>query len=103
MARIPVPEGYEGQAIVVCGTNDHHYGTSVADVELDDRRYARPLQIRSDEDGRYVGCGGNMEDVVREYLGVPAEDGSETCQVVKSDGEVCGRELPCQYHDDEES
>lgn len=22
----------------------------------------------------------------------------ETCQTVKSDGEVCGRELPCQYH-----
>ena len=25
-------------------------------------------------------------------------DESATCDVVKSDGEVCGRELPCQYH-----
>lgn len=25
---------------------------------------------------------------------------NETCQVVKSDGEVCGRELPCGYHPD---
>jgi len=23
----------------------------------------------------------------------------ETCQVVKSDGEVCGRDRPCRYHD----
>jgi hypothetical protein len=27
---------------------------------------------------------------------------TETCEVVKSDGEVCGRERPCPYHDDEE-
>lgn len=28
----------------------------------------------------------------------------ETCQVEKSNGEICGRELPCGYHsDDEES
>jgi len=24
---------------------------------------------------------------------------SETCDVVKQDGEVCGRDRPCQYHD----
>jgi hypothetical protein len=23
----------------------------------------------------------------------------DVCQVVKSDGEVCGRDRPCQYHD----
>ena len=23
-----------------------------------------------------------------------------TCEVVKSDGDVCGRDLPCQYHPD---
>lgn len=31
------------------------------------------------------------------------DDGSvsrgETCETVKTDGDVCGRELPCQYHD----
>jgi hypothetical protein len=26
---------------------------------------------------------------------------SETCAVEKSDGEVCGRELPCRYHSDD--
>jgi len=25
---------------------------------------------------------------------------TETCDVVKADGEVCGRERPCSYHDD---
>lgn len=32
-----------------------------------------------------------------------ADSGQETdtCTVVKSDGEVCGRELPCQYHSDD--
>jgi len=25
-------------------------------------------------------------------------DDAETCDTVKSDGEVCGRELPCPYH-----
>lgn len=25
---------------------------------------------------------------------------AETCDVVKSDGEVCGRERPCRYHDE---
>lgn len=32
-----------------------------------------------------------------------AQDGdSGTCDVVKSDGEVCGRDLPCVYHSDED-
>lgn len=26
----------------------------------------------------------------------------ETCQVEKSNGEICGRELPCAYHSDED-
>jgi hypothetical protein len=26
--------------------------------------------------------------------------GGDTCETVKSDGEVCGRERPCPYHDD---
>lgn len=28
--------------------------------------------------------------------------GVETCEVVKSDGEVCGRELPCPYHSEDD-
>lgn len=27
---------------------------------------------------------------------------AETCSVVKGDGEVCGRTLPCPYHDAED-
>jgi len=27
-------------------------------------------------------------------------DETETCETVKSDGEVCGRELPCRFHSD---
>lgn len=30
-----------------------------------------------------------------------AEEETETCQVEKSDGEVCGRDKPCPYHDEE--
>jgi hypothetical protein len=33
---------------------------------------------------------------------VDADDDAEptgTCDVVKNDGEVCGRDRPCQYHD----
>jgi hypothetical protein len=26
---------------------------------------------------------------------------TDTCDEVKSDGEVCGRELPCRYHTDD--
>lgn len=26
----------------------------------------------------------------------------DTCETVKDDGEVCGRELPCPYHSDDE-
>jgi len=28
-----------------------------------------------------------------------ATDSPETCDVVKGDGDVCGRERPCPYHD----
>lgn len=31
--------------------------------------------------------------------GEPDTDDLATCEAVKSDGEVCGRELPCRYHD----
>lgn len=38
-------------------------------------------------------------DTTTEALRVADE--SETCEVVKADGDVCGRELPCPYHSDE--
>lgn len=30
------------------------------------------------------------------------EGGPGVCEAVKDDGEVCGRDLPCQYHSDSE-
>jgi hypothetical protein len=33
---------------------------------------------------------------------VDDEDSTDTCEVMKSDGDVCGRDLPCPYHSDEE-
>lgn len=27
-------------------------------------------------------------------------EGADTCEETKNDGEVCGRDRPCQYHDD---
>lgn len=29
-------------------------------------------------------------------------EGAAACTVEKSDGEICGRERPCPYHDDQE-
>ena len=34
---------------------------------------------------------------------VVLDGGAQTCEAVKSDGDVCGRELPCPYHSDEEA
>lgn len=31
---------------------------------------------------------------------IRVEETPATCEVVKSDGEVCGRERPCRYHDE---
>lgn len=31
---------------------------------------------------------------------IVAGEEADTCQAVTNDGEVCGRELPCQYHSD---
>ncbi|QLH80975.1 hypothetical protein [Halosimplex pelagicum] len=46
------------------------------------------------------------DDVVDEMEGddPPDDEGddAETCDEVKSDGEVCGRDLPCPYHSDED-
>lgn len=42
------------------------------------------------------------DDLVREEDGPPDGD-VEYCDAIKTtDGEVCGRELPCPYHNDEE-
>lgn len=39
-----------------------------------------------------------------EYVAASADDADDAgplrCEVVKNDGEVCDRELPCAYHED---
>ena len=62
-----------------------------------------------DSDG-YLECpddvGRELAEALAERHGVDVDEildsGAETCDVVKSDGEVCGRELPCRFHSDEE-
>lgn len=45
-----------------------------------------------------------VEQLARAYdlspVDLQLEDDGDTCEVVKQDGEVCGRELPCPYHSD---
>jgi hypothetical protein len=96
MPRIRVPEDFEGDHILVAGRKDYHYPEADVQVDAD---HARTLQIRADDDGRYCGPPEQHADAVRAFLGV---DDAETCDVVKSDGEVCGRELPCPYHSEGE-
>lgn len=42
-----------------------------------------------------------QEDYDSVLMKVRGEESVETCEVEKSDGEVCGREKPCKYHSDE--
>lgn len=41
--------------------------------------------------------GYECRECLAEYS-LPAVDESELCETVMDNGEVCGRELPCQYH-----
>lgn len=103
MTRVPIPDDYDREHIDVSGSEDYHYGES--DVNLDDVDHARNLTVQEDDDGRYVGAPEQYADDVAEFLDVTPDDSNgdaETCDAVKSDGEVCGRELPCPYHDDED-
>lgn len=46
----------------------------------------------------------DVSDDAADYLGsldeFTVEDTAGTCDVEKSDGEICGRELPCRFHSD---
>jgi hypothetical protein len=45
-----------------------------------------------------------LDDVIEKKYAVESEkfymhkDNSGDCHTVKNDGEVCGKDLPCQYH-----
>jgi hypothetical protein len=99
MVRVPVPDDYDGRQVIVAGREDYHYPEAEVQVDAD---HARNLHVREDEDGRYVGPPEQFADAVADSLGVTVDgEDSGTCDAVKSDGEVCGRELPCPYHGDE--
>lgn len=72
--------GQPAAAVTVRGTN---YAVEDGQVTLPDDRDVRALA---------------------DAHGVPVDDLrlTETCEVVKSDGEVCGRDKPCPYHGETE-
>ncbi len=66
------------------------------------------------DDGGVIDCPEDVEDEIAETLaerydtdvdalleGEADSDDASTCDTVKSDGEVCGRELPCPYHSED--
>lgn len=60
---------------------------------------------RTPDDGGWVDAppevARQLADRWSRRFGLPAEALlAATCEAVKADGEVCGRELPCRYHDD---
>lgn len=61
------------------------------DTETDDQDGEPPEQEPDDADADEAAEAGDSE----------TEDAAETCSAVKQDGEVCGRDLPCQYHSEE--
>ncbi|AFH22616.1 hypothetical protein OSG_eHP31_00020 [environmental Halophage eHP-31] len=78
-------------------------------------RHPRDAGIAIDVDGDHVMPGdnghyeiGDRRGWLEDYAGAHGCDPdellvAETCDAVKADGEVCGRELPCPYHSDGEA
>jgi len=56
-----------------------------------------PYEIRDEDYDSVVGRVRNKD--LEDLKGSASEE--NVCEVVKSDGEQCGREKPCPYHDDE--
>lgn len=63
-------------------------------------------QVVTDTDGQFEAeQDADVEALATAYRTTPEamrvdSDDPETCDVVKQDGEVCGRTLPCPYHGD---
>lgn len=89
--RVPIEDGY------VDVPDDHADGAIAA---LEDA-----YGVTYDDDGTVLqeGVPPDKEDVDDTDADTTESDGAvETCDTVKNDGEVCGRELPCPYHTDTE-
>jgi len=58
-------------------------------------------------DGTFEADAGAVRTLASAYgmepsaLRVDGDSGGETCDTVKQDGEVCGRDLPCPYHSED--
>lgn len=71
---------------VVINRNRYNINQDTGLVELESEQEAQELA--------------DAYDVTREAIDPGERDPAPmTCSTVKADGEVCGRELPCQYHD----
>jgi hypothetical protein len=64
--------------------------------------------VLPDENGHYdIGDQRGWLERYADAVGVAPEDlivdETATCETVKTDGEVCGRELPCAYHSEDDT
>lgn len=61
------------------------------------------IQCPSDEAASVADVLARAYDISPDGLLIGVDDAATaTCDAVKNDGEVCGRELPCPYHGDDE-
>jgi len=60
-----------------------------------------PYEVKQREYEDFVGRIRN-KDQDEEPVNDEDGDEDEVCETVKSDGEVCGREKPCPYHDEQD-
>jgi hypothetical protein len=62
-----------------------------------------PLEF--DADGRSEPVGGDVATTLatmhRHVTLGERVDSTATCEAIKADGDVCGRELPCPYHSED--
>lgn len=58
------------------------------------------VQLPDSSGSKLLNAWANRFDVDPDALRQSDSD-AETCDVIKNDGEVCGRELPCPYHSDD--
>lgn len=85
------------------------------DDDVDDRVYLGGESVEVSDDGTLDVTDGQADTLARMYdvtvsdlrVGEETDDGptggdeSGTCTEVKTDGEVCGRDLPCPYHSED--
>jgi len=62
--------------------------------ELEDPKPLSESTVESIEPDQCPECAGGVQTESE------SSDEPETCEVVMSNGDVCGRERPCGYHDD---